>query len=285
MENGNRGIFASEGITVSDRILHTAGAFAKKNLLYVQETGVLESLVPHICRREHLDSYLIMEVLEGKGTVVYENRTYDLHKGECVWIDCALVFEHISSAQEPWKLAWIHFNGNRARAFYELFQTRNQSPVFLPADVSVVQKLLEQILDAVKSDVSEMEIHSLLTQLVAACVRPLDEKSIMKDVREYIHENFNESGLVQTLCERFHMSGQEMETLFSGSFGIGLRDYILSRRFNAAKERLRFTIHPMEEVIVESGIGNEDLFYQLFRENENMTPQEYRINWAQWIKD
>lgn len=41
----------------------------------------------------------------------------------------------------------------------------------------------------------------------------------------------------------------------------------------------------MSEVITESGIGNEDLFYQLFRENENMTPEEYRKNWAQWIKD
>ena len=59
----------------------------------------------------------------------------------------------------------------------------------------------------------------------------------------------------------------------------------LNRRFNAAKELLRFTIQPMSEVITESGIGNEDLFYQLFRENENMTPEEYRKNWAQWIKD
>ena len=64
-----------------------------------------------------------------------------------------------------------------------------------------------------------------------------------------------------------------------------MRDYILNRRFNAAKELLRFTIQPMNEVIAESGIGNEDLFYQLFKENERMTPEEYRKNWAQWIKD
>ncbi len=76
-----------------------------------------------------------------------------------------------------------------------------------------------------------------------------------------------------------------MEQKFAGSYGISVRDYILNRRFNAAKELLRFTIQPMSEVITESGIGNEDLFYQLFRENENMTPEEYRKNWAQWIKD
>ena len=30
---------------------------------------------------------------------------------------------------------------------------------------------------------------------------------------------------------------------------------------------------------------NEDLFYQLFKDNEAMTPEEYRRRWAQWIKD
>lgn len=280
-----KGIFASKGITKSDRVLHTAGTFAQKYLLYVQEAGILESLVPHICRREHLDSYLIFKVLEGKGTITYEGNTYEIHKGEYIWIDCKPAFEHISSAAEPWKLLWIHFNGNCAGEFYRLFQERNASPVFLPADTSVAQRLLEQVLDAVKSNVSELEVHSLLTQLAVACIRPVDEKGMMKDVREYINANFKESGLVQLLSERFRVSRQEMEEMFSKSFGIGLRDYILSRRFNAAKEQLRFTIHPVEEVIAESGIGNEDLFYQLFREFEGTSPEEYRRNWAQWIKD
>lgn len=280
-----KGIFASEGITKSDRVLHTAGAFARKYLLYVQEAGILESLAPHICRREHLDSYLIFEVLEGKGTIAYEGKTYEIHKGECIWIDCDPAFEHISSEKEPWKLSWIHFNGNCAKEFYRLFRERNASPVFLPADASAVQRLLEQVPDAVKSNDSELEVHSLLTQLAAACLRPADEKGMMKDVREYVNANFRESGLVQLLSERFRVSGQELEEMFSGSFGIGLRDYILSRRFNAAKEQLRFTIHPVEAVIAESGIGNEDLFYQLFREHEGTSPQEYRRNWAQWIKD
>ena len=280
-----KGIFASEGITKSDRVLHTAGAFAKKYLLYVQEAGILESLMPHICRREHLDSYLIFEVLEGKGTIVYEGITYEIRKGECIWIDCDPAFEHISSEKEPWKLSWIHFNGNCAREFYRLFRERNSSPVFLPADASGIQKLLDQVLYAVKNNASELEVHSLLTQLAAACIRPVDEKGMMKDIREYINANFTESGLVQMLSERFRVSRQEMEDMFSGSFGIGLRDYILSRKFHAAKEQLRFTIQPVEEVIAKSGIGNEDLFYQLFREYEGTSPEEYRRSWAQWIKD
>ena len=67
-------------------------------------------------------------------------------------------------------------------------------------------------------------------------------------------------------------------------YGIELWDYILNRKFTVAKELLRFSIKPVEEIVTESGIRNTDLFYQLFKENENMSPEEYRKKWAQWIK-
>ena len=58
-----QGMFAKEDVTKSDRVLHTPGNFAKKCLLYVQEAGTLESLIPHVCRRNHLDSWLIFEAV------------------------------------------------------------------------------------------------------------------------------------------------------------------------------------------------------------------------------
>ncbi|MDE6968741.1 MAG: AraC family transcriptional regulator [Eubacterium sp.] len=284
-EKNMQGIFASEGVTRSDRILHTPGSFARKHLLYVQEAGTLESLTPHICRRKDLDSYLIFEVLAGKGSITYEGRSYELHQGEYIWIDCRREFAHISSREMPWKLVWVHFNGSCAGEFYSLFRKRHDSPVFLPADTCKVRQILEQMPDAVKENVSELEVHSLLTQLIAACMAAAGGKDGIRDVRTYLNANFKESGLEQLLEQRFGISGQKLEEMFLESFGIGLRDYILSRRFNAAKEQLRFTILPVAEVVRESGIGDEDLFYRLFREHENMSPQEYRQKWAQWMKD
>lgn len=278
-------MFASEGVTKSDRMLHTPGTFAKKNLLYVQEVGTLQSLVPHICRRENLDSYLIFEVLDGEGTVTTEGRTIELHTGECVWIDCHKAFEHISSEVHPWKLAWVHFNGVSAREFYELFRERHDVPVFNALDGLEVSKLILTILEKLRVNASELEMHSLLTQLVVGCAEQKDEKNRMEEVREYINVHFREHDLQAVLAEHFHMSTEEMNDNFTKSYGIGVRDYTLNRRFNAAKELLRFTIQPIAEVIEESGIGNEDLFYQLFKENESMSPEDYRKKWAQWIKD
>lgn len=278
-------MFTSEGVTKSDRMLHTPGTFAKNHLLYVQEVGKLQSLAPHVCRRENLDSYLIFEVLEGKGSVTTEGKTIELQKGDCVWIDCRNAFEHVSSEDEPWKLAWAHFNGKCATEFYELFRKKNDKPVFKVREAVKVSDIIEKLLAGLKQNVSELELHSLLTQLVTGCLIETTEKNRMEEVREFINANFKESTIYALLTEQFGMEQSVLEQQFGESYGIGVRDYILNRRFNAAKELLRFTIQPMNEVIAESGIGNEDLFYQLFKENERMTPEEYRKNWAQWIKD
>ncbi|MDD6057986.1 MAG: AraC family transcriptional regulator [Clostridiales bacterium] len=278
-------MFTSEGVTKSDRILHTPGTFAKNHLLYVQEVGKLQSLVPHICRRENLDSYLIFEVVEGRGSITAEGTTFELQRGDCVWIDCQEPFEHVSSEEEPWKLVWVHFNGNCAAEFYRLFRKKNESPILPPRDSVKVADMLERLLEGLKGNMSELELHSLLTQLVTGCLLETNEKNRMEEVREFINVNYRDAGIYKLLAERFGMEQSILEQQFGESYGINVRDYILNRRFNMAKELLRFTIRPMDEVMEASGIGNEDLFYQLFRENEGVTPEEYRKNWAQWIKD
>lgn len=283
-------MFASEGVTKSDRMLHTPGSFAKKNLLYVQEVGTLQSLAPHVCRRENLESYLIFEVLEGEGSITTEGRMVELHAGECVWIDCHNTFEHISSEAYPWKLAWVHFNGVSAKEFYELFRERNEVPVFTMLEPAEVSQLICMILEKLRTNASELEVHSLLTRLVVCCAEHKNEsvrmeKLRMEKVREYINLHYKEVKLQTMMIDHFHMDMDALNDCFVKSYGIGVHEYALNRRFNAAKELLRFTIQPIEEIVKESGIGNEDLFYQLFKENESMSPEDYRKKWAQWIKD
>lgn len=279
------GIFASEGITKSDRNLYTPSSFAKQNLLYVQEVGKLESLTPHVCKRSNIDSYLIMEVLDGKGKIIYENNDIELYKGECIWIDCRLPFEHVSSQDEPWQLAWVHFNGKGAEAFYRFFREKNGSIHFTSTDSLRVQDLIDEIHKNIKEYMSEIKIHGILTQLIVNCALLKSEKNAMEEVREYINFNYRERDLIRVLAEKFAFKKAEMGELFEKNYGIGIQDYVMNRRFNVAKELLRFTIKPIDEVVVESGIENVSLFYKLFEENEGLSPEEYRRKWAQWIKD
>lgn len=74
--------FQSPSPSVSSRrILYTASSFAKSNLIFLQETGSLKALRPHVSRRDNLQSYLCMMVLDGSGYIEYEGRHYDMKKG------------------------------------------------------------------------------------------------------------------------------------------------------------------------------------------------------------
>ena len=121
----SKGLFTTEGMTSSDRSLHTPGDFARQNLLYVQEVGRLKSLKPHRCIREKLESYLFIVVLRGRGKLVVNEHSYDLHAGDCALVDCWEHYEHISDENDGWELAWVHYYGNTARSFYELFRKGN----------------------------------------------------------------------------------------------------------------------------------------------------------------
>lgn len=279
--------FSVDGVTQSNRILHTPSIMARKNLIYVQEVGKLKSLIPHICRREKLSSFLIMYVLNGRGYVRTQEQEYTVHAGDCVFLNCMQAYEHLSSEEEPWELLWVHFYGNNAEMYFNLFHEKNAgAPLFRPSGDSPIKDYIQKIMSLKdeKDLLSEFKAAYYLTGLLTECLDVVMDEEQLGDMREFVNENFKETEIIHLLTEKYHKTEEELNELFIKNYGIELRDYILVRRFTCAKELLRFTIKDIPVVIEESGIRNEDLFRQLFRENEGMTAEEYRMKWAQWIK-
>lgn len=292
----NEDIYTTVTMTKSERCLHTPGSFARQNLLYVQEVGQLESLQPHRCVREKLDSFLILVVLEGKGTLKIEDREITVSKGNCAWIDCMEHYEHISDEEDAWKLAWVHFNGKSARAFYELFTKLNHfKSVFYIEDINEWLEIIKDIMacQREKSILSELVCGEQLIHLLNKAVKCVanatvldseQEKFAVADVREYINEQYAKKNVLELVSDEFGKTLADIGTAFRNAYGISLEEYISRRRYNAAKELLRFSVKPMEIVASESGIGDLIFMQQMFIQNEGMSADEYRKKWAGWIR-
>ncbi len=289
-------IYTTVAMTKSERYLHTPGSFARNNLLYVQEVGHLESLQPHRCIRENLDSFLILVVLEGKGTLTIGSREINVAKGDCAWIDCMGHYEHISDEKDAWKLAWVHFNGRGARAFYELFVKLNNSlSIFHVENTDDFFEVIKDIMacQREKSILSELVCGEQLMHLLSkafkcvadsAVLEDEQEKLIIAEMREFINEQYAEKNVLELVSNEFGKIVADIGMAFRGAYGISIEEYISRRRYNAAKELLRFSVKPMEAVALESGIGDVILMQQLFIQNEGMSADEYRQKWAGWIR-
>lgn len=288
-------LFAEEGITDSRRIIHTPGDFVKKNLLYVQEVGKLKSLKTHKCQRENLASYLFFCVTEGRGSVITRGKHYEMKKGDCILLNCMERYEHQSSEEEPWELAWVHYNGVAAADYYKMFLDKNQSGnMFTPEDMGVFVHMIEELmqLQLQKDLLAELESSKVLIEFQNAVLASVMQKKGARDehnvnlneVREYLNEHYKEESVSRDAAAKADIAEEELNDIFKDAYGIDLHDYVLNRRFNVAKELLRFSIKPVKDVIEESGIRNSDLFRRLFLDSEGMTAEEYRMKWAQWVK-
>lgn len=294
--NTIQALFSASGITDSTRILHTPGEFAKKNLLYVQEVGRLKSLQPHKSTRQNLDSFLLIGVLNGEGSIMTKGQDFMVKGGDCVLLNCMERYVHESSEKNPWELAWVHFNGYNARAYYELFMEKNsQSSVFKPRSIKSFERSINKLMDWQKEKDFESELESggilldLLNMTILSAMhseKMVVEKDseIYSTIREFVNHNYQMKDLMSILVDKFGYEENELNRGFQRIYGIELQDYILNRRFTAAKELLRFTIKPIKEIVNVSGIGNSDLFRRLFLDSEGMSAEEYRNKWAQWIK-
>lgn len=290
-------LFSTGGMSQSDRCLHTPGSFAKENLLYVQEVGNLRSLKPHKCVRENLDSFLFLIVLDGKGSLDVKGKHYQVQKGSCALIDCMEHFEHISDEQDAWRLAWVHFNGRSARGYYELFMRYNKEEnVFEVKDTRKWENLLEELLNKQKernlqSELDCAELIQHLLNMMIENVADLDtvaseeEKAMANEIREQVNAQYADANVLEELEKSFGESITELSGKFRRYFGISLEEYISNRRFNAAKELLRFSIKPVDDVVTESGIGDLIAMQKMFRDNEGMSAEEYRAKWAAWIRN
>ena len=283
-------------VTISERYLHTPSSFAKQNLYYVQEVGKLQSLVPHRCIRESLDSFLVLVVLDGQGTLSIRDKEYFLKRGDCAFVDCREHYEHISGEEDSWKLAWVHFNGKNIRGLYELFVKYNGGlNIFHAEDYEAITAVIEQLMEKqeYRSILSELHCSELLMSImrilisrVAKAEDVLDEvdKEILNQARAYLNENYAASDVLDSFEKDFDTKLADFDKVFNSHFGISIEEYITNRRFLAAKELLRFSVKSIQEVAKEAGIADAMKMQQMFYDKENMSADEYRSKWAQWIR-
>lgn len=282
----------------SNRIIYTPSDFAKANLIHLQEVGELQAQRPHTSRRKNLSSYLFLVVVEGEGTLEYGGKTYELRQGDCAYVDCHKAYAH-SCAETLWKLKWVHFYGPNMGGIYGKYEERGGRPVLTPENVLVYEKLLDEIYAIASSTtyIKDMQIFekltSLLTLLMSQSWNPSGEgeerdfvppksagkKQNLQAVKEYLDAHFASKITLDMLAERFYINKFYLTRIFKEQFGESVTGYLLQVRITRAKQYLRFTDKPIEEIAHECGMHDANYFSRMFKKIEGVTPGEFRRIW------
>ena len=275
--------------STSDRILSTPSAYARKHYLFVQEVGTLQSLEPHVSKRQNLNSFLFFIVMDGEGTLFYENTKHRICAGDCVWIDCTRPYFHESSAEHPWSLKWVHFNGNGAKNFYEAYLAKGNSYVFHPRSILPFTETLDQLYlcQQNKSSLMELSANKGITDIITLCFTENEslkqgDYSIpdkLQQVHTYLTEHYDEKISLEDLAELFFISKFHLSREYKKIYGNTIGNELTYQRISHAKSMLRFSDDSVDTIALKCGFQDSGYFIKVFKKAENMTPLEYRKKW------
>lgn len=273
-------------VVESIRTLYTPSSFAKDSLIYLQEVGKSKSLESHTSSRTRLDSFLFFIVLDGNGSLSYNNQTINLSKGDCAFIDCKNKYSHTSN---NWTIAWIHINGQNTKNIYEKYLSRKQQNTFKTKQLNKYETLINEIYMISNSSdyMRDMNLYdkitTILTNIMSETIYESEtnrkHKYNLLDIKTYLDENYIKDISLDELSNKFYINKFYLTRTFKDTYGITINNYILQKKITKAKELLRFTNLNIENIANECGIDDPNYFSRLFKKVEGITPKEYKKIW------
>lgn len=273
----------------SHRILRTPSALVRDALLYIQEIGEMVCKEPRQNWRNSLDSYLLILVKEGCGTITVGEETLAMQAGDVAFLDCHNPYSHCCDARDPWHILWVHCNGAAMPHLYDIFRQRNASFVMSGAAewIEPVLQNLERIAMAEEPDY-ELYESECLTQLITLILTRKAEKTghisgdtsqKWEQIHQYLEEHFAEKITLEELGKRFGISKYYMLRGFKRKYGVTIVQFLNQCRMNYAKNELRFTDKQIDTIAEECGIHDSSYFNRIFRTTEGISAGAY---WRQW---
>ncbi len=281
----------TSSIVTSNRILYTPSSFARTSLLHLQEIGELKAQRPHVSSRSNLQSYLFFTVVSGAGELVYGGKECRLRAGDCVFIDCMTAYSHTTSPDCLWTLRWVHFYGPQMGSVYKKYRERGGRPVFRPEDADALNRIWQVLMDTaagtdyMRDMLINQHLATLLTLVMRESWHPEDranlppKRSIILPVKDHLDAHYNEKITLDGLAGQFYINKYYLAKTFKEQYGQSINNYLLSLRITKAKQLLRFTDKPVEEIGVECGLGAAHYFSQTFKTVEGVPPSVYREQW------
>ena len=268
------------------------GALSRRMGLNVVRAGIFECDSRYCVTRENYGSYLLLFTRSGNGIIDTNDTSFRVKEGDFALIDC--YHRHSYRTDSRWNFDWVHVEGNVVDQFYKTVASMKRNHVFsAPKNLGVVHtmdQLLSQLRtvrfnqncnDEAKILCCLMEIFGRLLSISA----PVDTIDVPQDpiarCIEYIHRNLSRNIQITDLAALVNYSPYYFIRRFTREAGVTPYEYIKNLRIDRAKQYLRTTNMPVNEIGRLCGFSKGNNFSTAFRLATNETPTSYREKYCQ----
>lgn len=254
---------------------HSPLESAVRHMFYAAWSGRYECNRIYSVRREHLDFYSVIYVLEGQLEVEYEGKILQVRQNEAVLLDFHKphAYRAVSDRVDKWEML---FKGNESAAWYEMV-TGDGDYLFKAA--GRLQRTLTGLMEELNAPYPQdhtisLLIHTMFCNMIdqkALTLSPPVEEAIL-----YMNSHYGDNIQIGEIADHVSLSRFYFSRLFRKETGRSPNEYLADIRINAAKEMLTERIHSITEISELCGFTNTSHFTRFFREKTGQTPAAFR---------
>lgn len=172
--------------------------------------------------------------------------------------------------------------------YFELNSTKEDNRLYLLYDQ--IRQILAQVLITYyqKQDGSEIEINSLIYQLLTLLIRNFktthlgtnkfletDDKRI-REILAFIEKSYRKPISLEEIAKQQYLSLYYLSRYFKQTVGVSFSQYLKQVRLRSAVKELQYSTHNITQVSLNNGFPNVKAFNKAFKEMYKQTPAEYR---------
>lgn len=255
------------------------------NLEYCGIEHCVPNFAVHTHRRE---VFLIHCVLDGKGTFIYQDKTYSISAGNLFAIFPQEFCSYYTSPDNPLSFCWFGFSGRNAPRMLERVGLSSAHPVCWASSTEEILHLAEKCISYHSTATpSEIQIQSLLYRLfyqietlTADRNTPKQRGSIVQEhveqAKRYIRFNYMKSLSISQVASYLGLERTYFSKIFRQFEGITPQDYLLAYRIETACHMLIDSEYSIKEIGYLVGLHDAYYFSQAFKKILGLAPLHYR---------
>ncbi|TCP21280.1 AraC-like DNA-binding protein [Scopulibacillus darangshiensis] len=247
------------------------------------------------------DDYEIVYVYSGKGSFFIGDVFYDMQPGDVFLIPNNTIHRAIPDKDDPVTSTIIFFSPtliynvllDDSFSYQNLFEmTKKRGRYKIPIQKEN-QKVMENHLQRINNEITQKRLGSrhasllIVHQIILDLYRiraenehDIKEKAYgldwIKDILEYINKNLSKKLTLTELANKCLVSPSYFSRTFKEETGIGLINYLNTKRIIKAKELLLETNDSVAHIGEMCGFESMTHFHRIFKKYMDTTPANYR---------
>lgn len=249
------------------------------------------------------EEYEFLVITRGTGTACLNTRTMHIEPGDILFINAGIVHSFRGDEKNPLAFYALDFGrelissyGNDDIQQKYISRQANGELIFRDhfkkddAMWPYIEEPLEEIRTLCSKEMAKNELlikanllriwHYLCLDAEATSftLKKKDDERVrlIKQILQYIQENYEKNVTLGELAEVFHMSEGQFCRFFKSQVGMTAIEYLNYYRIGVACDMLKDGILQISEVATECGYNNISYFNRTFRRYMNCTPGEYQ---------